>query len=374
MDSTSSEANPKITFGPENAVNYGTTSSEYRLWLDYVYDWFLVTLERRYRRYGVSLGMAAIVFLIGFLVALPFGLLDLYLSTPGVYFFTFGIAWFLSCLRWLSQIYHVQTNAVRPCFPVIDSEYKSVVKQYAFRATRNRTIISRSLLVSLVFCSYFAFVYFGPANARSDLLVGFPRSFAPAWHRDGDLIPKMIILDVFCIAASFGIYTGAHIMLETLPLFSKLATLPVIPFPQVVNELFTGILTVYSSGALMWSFGIVLAELIYNTQLDIIGITFSVLFAALGLLAFFLPRQSVRRTWIRSSEEAMNVLLWRYYSDSSVVRSISELTRINKYIRSVTSTHRSGFQLDQVLNLTTGQVLPLLTLLFNTVVSRHGIF
>ncbi|MGZ3602171.1 MAG: hypothetical protein ACXWQ5_21500, partial [Ktedonobacterales bacterium] len=90
MDSTSSEANPKITFGPENAVNYGTTSSEYRLWLDYVYDWFLVTLERRYRRYGVSLGMAAIVFLIGFLVALPFGLLDLYLSTPGVYFFTFG--------------------------------------------------------------------------------------------------------------------------------------------------------------------------------------------------------------------------------------------------------------------------------------------
>ncbi|HEY1390986.1 MAG TPA: hypothetical protein VGF38_20790 [Ktedonobacterales bacterium] len=371
MESNLNGVSTAITFGPDNAQNYGTTSAEFKLWLDYVYDRFGVTLDRRMRRYIVSLGMAAIVFLAGLLTALPFGLLSLYLTTPGVYFFTLGIAWYLGSLRWLSQSYHVQFNIVRPCFPVDDSKYKAIVRPYADRATHNRAIVVRSILVSLIFCAYFAVVYLGPDNIKSALLFGFPRSFAPIWHSGASLIPKMIILDEFCIAASFGIYTGAHIMLETLPLFSKFATLPVVPFPQVVNDLFVGVLTVYSTGALMWSFGIVLAELIYNTQLDVIGVSFSVLFAALGLVAFFWPRQAVRRTWMRSSEEAVNVLMNRYYSDEGNVRSINELTRINKYIRSVTSTHRSGFQIDQVFNLTAGQLLPLLTLAFNTLISHH---
>jgi hypothetical protein len=369
-----SKIDPRITFGQENAENYGTTSAQYKLWLDYVYDRFGATLERRMRRYAVSLGLAAIVFTVGLTIAFFCGFLDLYLVTPGIYITTLGIAWFLGSLRWLSQSYHVHFNVVRPCFPLSDREYQKIVDPYAARATRNRIIVLRSLLVAIVFCAYLVVVYLGPQSAKSALLFGFPRSFAPAWLSGSNLIPKMVVLDVFCVAASFGIYTGAHIMLETLPLFSKLATLPVIPFPQVVNDLFVGILTVFSTGALMWSIGIGLAELIYNTQLDVIGVTFSVLFGAFGLLAFFWPRQAVRRTWMRSSEEAVNVLLGRYYADSSVIRSISELTRINKYIHSVTSTHRSGFQIDQVLNLSVGQLIPVLTLLFNTVVSRHSIF
>lgn len=359
-----------ITYGDKATDAFGTSERDYMLWLDFVYDALGATLERRGRRYIVSAGLAIIVFLAGLLIALPFGLAQLYLTTPGVYYFVIGITWVLNSLRWLSLTYHIQTNVVRPCFPISDMEYKKIVSPYAYRATRNRIIVTRSLLIAAVFVIYFVIIYFGSDDVRSALLVGFPHSFGQRWHTGDVLVPKMLILDMFFLIASFGVYTGAHIMFMTLPLFSTLAKLPTIPLPSVVGELFTGALSLYSQGAIMWSFGIVLAEFIYSTQLDAVAIAFVVSVTAFGLLAYLWPRLAIRQTWIKSRALAIELALDDFYA-APKPRPLNSLVRVNKYLRSAALAEGSGLRGTQVLNLVVGQLLPVISLVLKPLLARY---
>ena len=128
-----SESHPKsiITVDLEHADLFGTTRLEYKLWIDYIFDWFDATLERRFRRYLVAVSLATIVWGLGFLISLIIGFAQAYLHTPAVYYFGIGIAWCSNTLRWLSQVYHIRTNEVRPCFPVDDETYKRIVSPFA---------------------------------------------------------------------------------------------------------------------------------------------------------------------------------------------------------------------------------------------------
>src|SRR5689334_12632701 len=118
--------NLQVPIDSENIKKYGTSGTEYRLWIDYIYDRFGATLTRPIRRYLVSGGIAIVLFLVALGVASIFGLGDLYLTSPGVYIVLVGFAWVTNALRWLSQTYHERTNQLRRCFLISDDQYQGM--------------------------------------------------------------------------------------------------------------------------------------------------------------------------------------------------------------------------------------------------------
>jgi hypothetical protein len=158
---TDGESIKQITLAPEDAKVYGTTPSEYKLWVDYIFDLFGATLEKRFRRYLVALVFGILFWGVGLILALLIGFAHGYLTTPGLYIFAFGVAWVTNCLRWLSQVYHPATNAVRPCFPIVDASYKSTVSPFAKNAVRNKRIFIGGTLFAIPILIYFGAIMLG---------------------------------------------------------------------------------------------------------------------------------------------------------------------------------------------------------------------
>lgn len=362
-----------VTYDPDLAVLYGTTREEYKLWVDYIFDWFKATLERRFRRYLVAAGWATLIWLIGLLVLTPFGLAWLYITSPAVYFFWIGIAWCMNALRWLSQTYHIRTNRVRPCFPIGDSAYKDLVSPYARKATANWSIALHALPYAVVTWAYIAAVLFSLGGRLGPVLeFAFPRSFPLEWRTGADLIPKMVVLDFLFTVSLFHAYTGARLTLATTPLYAKLATIKVVPLPIMVTELFQGVLNLYLSGAFMWSFGIVLAELLYLAQLDLYSIYFVVAVTVLGLVAFLVPRNAVKTIWEHAKHNAIDIAIQKYYAQGTTAPPPSVVEELNRYIQAIDRSRDPGLDKGQILNLVAGQALPLIPLLLNTFVVKGG--
>src|SRR5207245_8972884 len=137
------------------------------------------------------------------------------------YYFWIGIAWCTNALRWLSQVYHLRTNAVRPCFPIDDAAYKSIVSPFAHKAVRNKRIFFRSTLVAIPVLSYLGTIMLGFIKQLSSLALGFPASFPSYWLTGNFLLIKLAIITLFLWVAYIEVYTGAQLTLSTAPLYTK---------------------------------------------------------------------------------------------------------------------------------------------------------
>ena len=357
-----------IAFGLDRASAYGTTRAEYKLWVDYIFDWFGATLEKRFRRYLVAGGFAVLVWSIGLLISFAIGFSGQYITTPAIYYFTVGIAWCTNSLRWLSQVYHNRTNVVRPCFPVDDRTYKNLVSPFARQATNNRRIFIRTILYTTPVILYFGAVILGYIKPLSILSLAFPPSFQNAWL-GGDLAAfKWLIVAINIWVAYSEVYTGIQLTLSTAPLYGKLATLPVLPLPNLISELFQGVLNLYLSGAIMWSFGIVLVELLYETRLDPLGLAFAAAVIGLGIFAYLVPLEAVRRIWRKSKHNALDETVTNFYSKAS--HSADELRNTNEYIKSLGDSEPGNLNLSELVGFVGGQLLPFAPLLLNSYFTR----
>ncbi len=358
----------KITVDPEHADLFGTTRLEYKLWVDYIFDWFGATLERRFRRYLVAIGFATIVWGLGLIISLIIGFAGDYLSTPAIYYFVVGIAWCTNALRWLSQVYHIRTNAVRPCFPIDDVAYKSMVSPFAYNAVRGKRLFFRSTLFTILVLGYFGAIMLGYIKPLSFLALGFPSSFPIYWLVGSFLLVKLAIIALFLWVAFVEVWTGAQLTLSTAPLYAKLATLPVLPLPSLVSELFQGILDLYLTGAVMWSFGIVLVELLYRTQANVLGIGFLIVVVGLGVFAYLAPRAAVRKIWGNAKRQAIGDAIADFYANNAL-RDSDKLKGINEYIQSLSGSE-PGINIVQLIGFIIGQLLPILPLIANTSLIR----
>lgn len=356
---------PKMTLDSDYPQSYGTTPSEYKLWVDYIFDWFGATLERPFRRYIVSLGFTAILWGLGFILSFMIGFAGDYLTTPAVYFFVVGIVWCTNALRWLSQVYHNRTNAVRPCFLVDDAAYKSTVSPFARNAVRNKKIFVGSSIIAVLVLGYFGAIMVGYIKPLSALALGFPASFPTSWLTGNFVLVKLAILALFFWVAFVEVYTGAQLTRSTAPLYAKLATLPVLPLPSLVTELFQGVLRLYFTGALMWSFGIVLVELLYEARADALGIGFLIVVLALGVFAYLAPLEAVRKIWNKAKHQAIYDTLLAFHAKNTP-HDADELKAINAYIQSLNDSEPGKLNIVQFISFVGGQLLPVITLMANT--------
>jgi hypothetical protein len=355
----------KITIDQERANLFGTTRIEHKLWIDYIFDWFGATLEMRLRRYLVGMGIATTVWGLGFILSLIIGFGNEYLNTKAVYFFWIGIAWCSNALRWLSQVYHIRTNAVRPCFPVDDAIYKSTVSPFARKAVRNKRIFFSSTILVIPILIYFGAIMFGYIKPSSSLALGFPSSFPKYWLTGDFLLVKWAIIALLLWVAFVEVFTGAQLTLSTAPLYDKLSTLPVLPLPSLVSDLFQGILNLYLTGALMWSFGIVLVELLYGTHANVLGIGFVILVIGLGVFAYLKPLEAIRRIWQNAKNEAIGDTLFDVYT-SNTYKDSEKLKGINEYIQSITNSEPGKLNMVQFISFVAIQILPILPLITNS--------
>jgi hypothetical protein len=358
----------QITIDPDQADLFGTTRLEYKLWVDYIFDWFGATLEKRFRRYLVGIGFATIVWGLGFILSLTIGFANDYLRTPAIYYFLIGIAWCTNALRWLSQVYHVRTNAVRPCFPIDDVTYKSTVSPFAHNAVRNKRLFFRSTLFTIIVLIYFGLIMLGYIKSLSFLALGFPSSFPTYWLVGNFLLVKLAIIALFLWVAFVEVWTGAQLTLSTAPLYAKLATLPILPLPSLVSELFQGILDLYLTGAIMWSLGIVLVELLYRTRATVLGIGFLIVVIGLGVFAYLVPRAAVRKIWTHAKHQAITDTMFDFYANN-VLHNSAKLKEINEYIQSLGNSE-PGIDIVQFTGFVVGQLLPILPLIANTSLIR----
>lgn len=360
----------EISFGPKNIPSFGTTPSEFKLWVDYLYEPFGATLEHRFRRYMVAASFASVIWCCGLAIVTPFGLAITWVTSPGIYFFWIGIAWCSNSLRWLSQTYHVRTNIVRPCFLISDQQYKQVVTPYARRATNNRVVFAWSAAFSLPVFAYVAALLLTTPHFGQVLAVAFPHSLPPIWRSGSAIIPKMVALDLLFTVAVLHVYTGAHLTRVTAPLYSRLAELPVIPAPALVSELFRGVIDLYQSGAFMWSFGIVLTEMLYIAELDVLSLAFIGVVVAFGLMALLAPRRAVRRIWLRSKEAAIEHAISEFLAKPLTIR---RATRLNQAIDLLAKDTAEKWKVRDITSLAASQLLPVAPLLLNSLTKVHGL-
>jgi hypothetical protein len=339
---------------------YGTTGKEFKLWIDYVYDLFGAALDRPVRRYLVSLGIAALLYTLTFTIALAFGFAQLYVSSPGVYIVLIAVTWGMHALRWLSQTYHVRTNKLRPCFLIDDAPYTDLAAHYARRATNNGQIFAISLCLALVFSAYFGAIYVAPNEIRQLALVAFPPALPSEWHTGAALLPKFLCLCIASIFASVTFVSGAYIMFQTLPFYSRLASLPIIPLPNVIVELWTGVLDLYQAGALMWSVGILVAELVYGIHVDILAIAVVITVSIFGMLAFLQPRRALGRIFRRAKSETIELALKTYRNATQTDKPIQDLTELDSFVRFALINPRTALNPGQIAALAVAQLIPIL--------------
>lgn len=356
----------KITLDLGRADLFGTTRLEYKLWIDYIFDWFGATLERRFRRYAVAIGLATIVWGVGLIISLTIGFARDYISTPAIYYFWIGIAWCSNALRWLSQVYHVRTNEVRPCFPVDDATYKLTVSPFAREAVRNKRIFYKGTVYVIPVLIYFGIIMLKIITPFSFLAIGFPPSFPFYWLTGNFLLVKWIIIALLMWVTYIEAYTGVQLTLSTAPLYAKLATLPVLPLPSLVNELFRGVLNLYLTGAVMWSFGIVLVELLYNAHADALGIGFLVVAIGLGIFAYLAPLAAVKTIWRKAKRQAIDNLVSTEFYGSDRPHDPDKLKGINEYIQGLNDSEPGKFNIVQLVSFIAVQLLPVLPVIINT--------
>lgn len=365
---TGFERTSDITYDPKHAELYGTTPSEYKLWVDYLFDPFGATLERRFRRYLVAISFGVLFWLVGLILSLLIGFGYDYLTTPGLWLFAFGVAWVTECLRWLSQVYHPATNAVRPCFPLDDTTYKSIVSPFAQNAVKNKRIFIGGSLFSIPILIYFGALMSG-YKSLFFVSLAFPPLFPGSWLTGDFLFVKWVIIALYFWFMCIAFFSGAQLTLATAPLYSKLASLPIVPLPGLVTELFQSVLHVYLMGALMWTVGVVLVELFYQIRTDIIGIGLCTLFILLGLFAYLAPLEAVRNLWRNAKRQAVSDIVRDFYSSNTPL-SADELKRLNEYIQSLSDSEPSRFNYTQLVNV----VLPLVPLVANTFLSGISLY
>jgi HAMP domain-containing protein len=297
---------------------YGTAPDDYRLWFDYVYEWFGATRARWLRRYLVSAGIGVGVFLLGLLIigiSSFIGLLlnssasltparvlepfSFYLKEPTAYIFSLDMAYAFHVLRWLSQTYHVRTNRLRACFTISDEEYKKLVQPLA-RYASNPKRLRLAIAVMAVACAYFLFYTFSPPSIRNLFGLIYPHAVPLTW-RGAYGIPTLFVVLFFACLIVLVCFTAFHLtntliyLSRTLQRDAAEDSQHVQPLPSLIEDRFDGILDLSLTGVLQFVGGIVLLEFLYRAQLDLAGIIFVSAAIVQGGLLFFAPRVAARR-------------------------------------------------------------------------------
>ena len=282
---------------------YGTSYHKFRSWPDIAVDATKLPL------FWALLLWAIIFFLVGAVVALPFGFLRYYAATPAVYLGCVGFALTLGGLHWGSQRIHSAYERLRPIFLVDDDKYAWYTSTAFRRMSRGGPTLVSSLCVYMwAIVSVYA-AYFVPPGIRAKYHIESirPPTFNRSWFEPSHRFAAIAVLLALGAVMSYILGTAIRFMLLGIALIARLRSLPMVPVPTIVRSRLRQLVDLYVSAALQWSAGLVLFVLFFYGEYDTFSITFLTILFVVGLATFSAPQFLCRRFITSSYEELCSI-------------------------------------------------------------------
>jgi hypothetical protein len=287
---------------------YATASGQLNVWPDR-----LIEALRMPRALAVV--TCATAFLTaGALIALPYGFLGHYLSTPAVYVGCGGFALVVATIHWASVRFHPAYEHLRPIFTVRDEDYRRIIDKWTTRASRDRYSLAYSLVIYLLFMSAVGASMLLPAEFRNRYHLTFGTTFLTAnWYLPEFRIPVVAVLGVLGAFVSLALGTAVRLLTMNLGFLFELRRLPVLPLPNLVRARLRPMIDLYIGVSLLWSLGVGLYGILFYRTYSLFSGLFILSLFLLGVLTFGVP-QLVCRRFITNSYTRLSAisLAWLY--------------------------------------------------------------
>jgi hypothetical protein len=279
-------------------ANYSTVHQSYRIWPDYLFevaDFPVVA----------TLGFIVIaVFMVGLLIACPFGFVVDYVSTPAVYLGLAGIALVTGAIHWGSCRVHRDFESLRPVFTITDTEYLKMLDRWFVAFCSKKAAGFSSLVFFIIGLVGLVLAYVTSASNRQefDLQLLRPILFAPTWYSHRFEVTGFSILFFYLVVISITLGTGCWLLLSNIIFLAHLRGLPVIPVPTIVRARLRRVANLYAGTSLWWSIGVILFGILSYKNYNIASGAFLASLFIIGVLMFVVPQALSSSYIIRSHE------------------------------------------------------------------------
>jgi hypothetical protein len=358
-----------ITYDPDHLAENGTSGTDYKLWLDYLYDWVGATPERVLRTVLFSVALGAGLFVVGLLASTPFDLAQLYVSQPASYILPIWVAYALYALRWVSQQYHRRAYMMRPCFAISNAEFRQISVKLAEKATDPGAILRPTIILTAALWIYMAVIGFAPLPVSKRVGVLYP-DLVPNIHATHTNFFHIVLVALTVAVFILVAVTCIQVSRTLIRLLDRFATLPTVQVPSLVIASADGILNLSVNGAVLFGLGIVLLELAFKLQyrsvLDLPGYTLVLAALLQGLLVFFLPRRSATRIWKRAREELVKRAINEYWQQAAQVSATQEIVQLSNLLQAELNSTRNTITLTGLFQLVVGQLVVIAPIVLTT--------
>lgn len=275
----------------------------------------------RINRFATSVILAAIIYLVGLIIALVSDVTGSYLQSPAFILGALGIGWVFGSIsaraRAIDRLYAdviliftSPSNAIRP-----------VIQYYFDVASRKRYHALASLLLFFALCcaAYVAFFNFPLKLGIFELT-----SLRPMWFSLDLYLPDsrwsgFLLVVVFALGISTALGLALWLVLSEMRALRRLVDFPVPPLPEAIRAKLRPIADFHAAIARDWSLGALLFVALFAGRADAGSIGFTSLVLAIGLVVFVVPQVYLRRIVLQAHRRAADVTLaaWRQKSETS---------------------------------------------------------
>jgi hypothetical protein len=278
--------------------SYATAHESYRFWPDYLFECFNFS---EFTTLGI---ITAIIYLLGMVIAWPFGFIVDYVATPAIYLGLAGIILVIAACHWGSLRVHPDCEQLRPVFTVDDATYHRVLDKWftIFRSIKAAALFSLLFFIFGFSALILAYTTSTSARQRFDLEPLRPNMVGSAWysHRFEDVGFSIILIFLILISITLG--TGCWLLVANMLFLLNLRVLPVIPVPTIVRTRLRRMADLYVGTSLTWSAGVAMFGILFYKEYNILSGAFLAILFIIGILMFTLPQAICRFHIIRSHE------------------------------------------------------------------------
>jgi hypothetical protein len=254
---------------------------------------------------AVTLSLVVIsVFMIGLLIAWPFGFVADYVSTPAVYLGLIGIALVTGAIHWGSCRVHRDFEHLRPVFTITDTEYLKILDKWfrIFRSKKAAGFSSLAFFAMGLVGLILAYVTSASDRQEFDLQMLRPVLFAPTWYSRRFEVAGFSILFFYLVVISTTLGTGCWLLLINILFLANLRGLPVIPVPTIVRARLRRVANLYVGTSFSWSIGVILIGILSYKNYNIASGALLAFLFIVGILMFAVPQALSSSYIIRSYE------------------------------------------------------------------------
>ena len=278
---------------------YTTAHQYYRIWPDYLFELF---------KFPVAVALSCItivVFLLGLVIAWPFGFVAYYIVTPAIYLGLAGITLVIGACHWGSIRVHPDYEQLRPVFTVDDATYYHMLdKWFTSFCSRKAATLSSLVFFAIGFAALIsAYITSASVRRKFHLETLRPYMVGPVWYSHRFEHAGFSILLLFLILVSITLGTGGWLLVGNIIFLSKLRGLPVIPMPTIVRARLRRMADLYVGVSLAWSFGVALFGILFYRDYNIVTGVFLASLFIIGILMFALPQVISRSHIVRSHDQ-----------------------------------------------------------------------